>query len=481
MNEELNKALDRIPDRYIQDAATYKKRRLPRYFGAIAAALALVILIAALNPLPNGPADGTQPGTTGQPALDSRLLLAAPQYPKMAPFRDIAQEGREEWYESMEAQYDQPEGYAQGLEAFFLRGIPEFLAAADSENAVCSPVNIYMALAMLAECTAGNSRQQILDLMGVASIEALRQQAVHVWNAHYRDDGLVKLVLANSLWLDQGYRFNQETVNTLAEVYFASVFQGDLGSEEVNQTLRAWINRQTGGLLQDQAAQLVLDPRTVLALATTIEYRVDWANKFREQDNTQAPFHGPSGESTATYMNQTLFDTYYWAENYCAVGLPLQDNGTMWLILPDQGTTPEELLADGSAVALTMGDREATDHARIRINLSLPKFDVTAAGDLAGAVQKLGVTDVFRQGIGDFTPIVPEHGQALFVGKLDHAARVTIDKDGVTAVAYTVMQMASNSEPPKDEVDLVLDRPFLFVITSQDGLPLFTGVVNEIG
>ena len=28
-------------------------------------------------------------------------------------------------------------------------------------------------------------------------------------------------------------------------------------------------------------------------------------------------------------------------------------------------------------------------------------------------------------------------------------------------------------------MDFVLDRPFAFVIESQDGLPLFAGIVNE--
>ena len=33
--------------------------------------------------------------------------------------------------------------------------------------------------------------------------------------------------------------------------------------------------------------------------------------------------------------------------------------------------------------------------------------------------------------------------------------------------------------PTEDEIDFVLDRPFLFVITGAQGLPLFVGVVNQ--
>ena len=52
---------------------------------------------------------------------------------------------------------------------------------------------------------------------------------------------------------------------------------------------------------------------------------------------------------------------------------------------------------------------------------------------------------------------------------------VAIDEEGVTAAAYTAMSASDAAMPPEDEVDFVLDRPFLFVLTNEDGLPLFAG------
>ena len=36
------------------------------------------------------------------------------------------------------------------------------------------------------------------------------------------------------------------------------------------------------------------------------------------------------------------------------------------------------------------------------------------------------------------------------------------------------------AEIPDDEIDFVLDRPFLFLVTGQDGSILFSGVVRNI-
>ncbi len=476
MNNDIENALDRIPDAYIQEAAGYKKRRLPKYFGAIAAALALVITVLALQPWGGSPVIPT--GTTGpQPGGNRYLsLLAAPVYPEMVSYSDGNWQA---WNQSLREQYDQPEGYADSLNEFFLTGIPEFLAAAEGENAVCSPVNIYLALAMLAECAEGNSRQQILALLGADSIAALREQAGHVWNAHYRDDGVAKLQLGNSLWLDEAWDFRQDTVDLLADSYYASVFRGDLGSEAINEELRAWINEQTGGLLQDQAGEIELDPMTVLALASTIQYQVYWDAKFDAKDNTIGDFYGPSGSVRATYMNDTSIGDYYLGENFTAVYKLLQDGNKMWLILPNKGIRAEELLQQENVFAFTMGQRDTVTERYMRINLSLPKFDITSKADLVRSMENLGVTDIFQIGTANFDSIFSDSNREVFVNKIDHAARVGIDEDGVTAAAFTAIYMAGAGQP-EDEVDFVLDRPFVFVITSQDGLPLFTGVVNQV-
>ena len=67
----------------------------------------------------------------------------------------------------------------------------------------------------------------------------------------------------------------------------------------------------------------------------------------------------------------------------------------------------------------------------------------------------------------------------IFLAKAQHDSRVAIDEEGVTAAAYTVMMTAGAGMPPEDEMDFVVDRPFLFVITNQDNLPLFVGIVNQ--
>lgn len=434
------------------------------------------------------PVDNTEPSPDPGPVIvPLGNVLAEPEYPEMVPFPDPNSPNVDfrDWRESQKNQYDQPDGYADSLHTFFRKSLPIFLETAKEENVVCSPVNIYMALAMLAECTAGNSRRQILNLLGAASIESLREQAGHVWNAHYCSDGYTTLQLGNSLWLDSEEEYFQKCIDTLANDYYASVFWGDLGSEEMNEHLRDWVNEQTGGLLEEQANALELDPMTVVALASTIEYRVAWTDSFKEVKNTQQTFHSTNSDVTATFMNQRFERSFYWGENFTGTYLDLEDSGKMWLFLPDEGISTSELLNSGSIVPLILNEKSDILASSATVNLSLPKFDIAYDTDLVEDMQSLGVTDVFSFDKADMSNITTATKQFsprnTAVTEINHAARVTIDEDGLRAVAYTVIEAPSYGMPgtPPKEVDFVLDRPFVFVITSRDGLPLFSGVVEQ--
>lgn len=462
-HDQLNEALNQISDRHITEATQVKKHR-PYWLGAVAAVLAVVILVTVLV----------------SPSAKAYGLIASPEYPEMAPYPDSLtgieydEAAYEAWKESRQAQYNQPAGYADSLQSYFAQCIPTLLSSG-SENVVCSPVNIYMALAMLAECTGGSSRQQILELLGAESIDTLRTQAGHVWNAHYCSDGTSTSLLANSLWLHDSYTYHNSTVQTLADSYYASVYQGALGSDKINKALQDWLNDNTDGFFKEQASQMELPEETVLALASTIYYRAKWTDEFSKSDTKEDTFHAPAGDITCVFMNQTLsFSPYYYGEDYSAVTLNLMDSGKMWLILPDEGYTPQDILESGYAIGMVLEPSNAKS-TNINVNLSVPKFDVTANLELSQALQELGITDVFVN--GDFSPILPEAD--VYLNRVDHAARVKIDEKGAEAAAYTVMITEGEAQLPEKDIDFVLDRPFLFVITSQDGLPLFAGVVNN--
>ena len=413
-------------------------------------------------------------------------------YPQMAPypneqsyiksdgtFDEAYYDAHDAWWVDIRAQRDQPEGHADGLDGFFADSIKQFLSDSQGQNKVYSPLNVYMALGMLAEVTDGESRSQVLTLLGIDNIEALRAQAKSVWNANYLNDGATTSILASSLWLNEDINFRQSTLDSLAENYYASSYQGTMGSEKFNKALQTWLNEQTGGLLKEQASGIEMDDKTIMALVTTINFHAKWRNEFSESRTEKAVFHAVTGDINCDFMHQGVARSYYWGEQFSAVSQSLENSGEMWFILPDEGVSVDELLQDEQAMNFIVTNKYEWENSKyLIVNLAVPKFDVVSDLDLISGLKALGVTDVFDSQISDFSPMT-EDTDEIFLSQVKHAARVMIDEEGCTAVAYTAMMTTGSAAPPEEEIDFTLDRPFIFVITGSDGLPLFVGVVNQ--
>ena len=191
MKDKLEKALAEISDSYIADAANYKKKRhLAPWLGAVAAVLAVCICAGVLW-RPIGGADPV--ATLSSPAVSTlttggsvskgahiKYAIASPIYPKVCAYpteEELMRNGWDTWRDGQKALHNQPDGYANSLRDYFASSTALLLGSGSGENAACSPVNIYMALAMLAEVTDGESRGQLLELLNADSIEALHRFA----------------------------------------------------------------------------------------------------------------------------------------------------------------------------------------------------------------------------------------------------------------------------------------------------------------
>ena len=438
-SEKIFEAVTNISDELVETADV--KRRRPRrawYVSAVAALLVVVIAVALFKP--GGGA----------------LAIAEAAYHE---------------YERLPDGITTPDSCFEALTA-------QFLSGAGEENAVLSPVNIYMALAMLAELTDGESRAQLLDLIGSQDIEAVREQAQAIWRACSMDVEEIQSVLASSVWLRDDLGYVQETMDTLANTYYASSYRGEMGSAEINRAIQSWLNEQTRGLLEEQAATIETNPLTVLLLATTIYYSAQWTDEFNEVLNYTDVFHAPSGDVDAEYMYAGRFMEYYSGDGWGAVRLPLRGGNGMWFILPDEGVSMDALLQNEDVMRLmSAGEADGGEYARVYF--SVPKFDIASQLDLTEGLMELGITDVFDPEVSDFTPMTTDTDVPICVSEATHAARVKIDEEGVEAAAFTVLDAPTSMAPSDEEIYFTLDRPFLFAISSQDGLPLFAGVVNR--
>lgn len=160
------------------------------------------------------------------------------------------------------------------------------------ENTVLSPANLYLAFAMLSETTDGDSRAQLLSLLGLENTDASRAAGNYVWRNLYGETSTGKTLLGSSVWLNESVPYNEETLQLLAEQYLASTFSAPMGDQKTDKAIGEWINENTGNLLQDAAGEIETKPETVMLLLTTLYFKDQWRDEFWENATKKDAFTG---------------------------------------------------------------------------------------------------------------------------------------------------------------------------------------------
>ena len=490
---------------YAPDAALASKEASPlrrlfagRRFVAVAACAVLVLVsLAGIRILRNGflgigTGGNTGPGQEAGGAAGTAELVDAsdglvtikaelpePTAPNMSASQFLRGDGHYDWWVSYMDSRAASAELQGGMSGYYL-SIMDRLLTDESQNTVCSPLNIYLAVSTLAEMSDGNTRRQVLDFLGVSDIRTLRESVATLWASNYVDTPLLKSLLASSLWLNGSVPFRQETLSRLASTYCTSSFLGDPSSKEMNEALRSWTDENTGNLLTEYTKDLSLDADTVLSLVSTLYYKAMWEQEFSEDETSQEIFHGTEGDTSVDMMHRTAIASVYGTDGFTALGLGLSDSGGMYIFLPDEGVSVESLVTNPEILNASSVMFYEDEHiSRPIVHLSLPKFTVSQKADLIETLKALGITDALDASLADFTPLT-EADEPIFVSSAEHAAMVEIDEHGVTGAAYTDLALAGGAAIPEDEMYFTVDRPFLFLITGRDNSVLFAGIIRNI-
>ncbi|MBQ6545949.1 MAG: hypothetical protein IJL72_09425 [Lachnospiraceae bacterium] len=357
----------------------------------------------------------------------------------------------------------------------FAKACAEEILAGGKENSVISPLNLYLACAMLAEATDGTTRQEILSALGVSDIAELREYARSLVNKATYSNERSKSLACASIWMNEGRSYEEDALLALGEYYGAEGFTGEMGSDALNQALQTWIDEKTEGLLSDSLKGISLDANTVMALVATLYYKAAWEQVFPQAFTAEEEFHGQDGNITVPMMHGLIADVpFYETDAYTAAYLPLMDGKRMWFFLPKEGGSADALLSDAD-VYETIAGRNEEEAVWAFLQAAVPKFDIQMETDLLKTLPELGIREAVYG--GDFSALV-RGGEGLSLSTALHSVRIAADEDGVTGAAYTLMA-AEEGAALAEERTLTLDRPFVFALSDMEGDLWFLGKIEK--
>jgi serpin B len=352
--------------------------------------------------------------------------------------------------------------------------LDQIAAASPSANVFISPYSVSSALQMVQNGAAGETKaemQRVLktggmtpDSLNVAFRDLDRTLAA-------RKD--VTLELANGLWYQQGFHLKPAFAAANQKFFQAGLEAVDFGAPQSADTINAWADRHTQGKIKN-VVHYPFPPLTRLILADAIYFKGRWTEPFKQNRTAPRDFHPAEGQPKQTPM-MTRSGNFIYREtpDFQAAKLSYEGGLQMELYLPQTNSSPQKLLAILSAQPQTgsgFSSREGT--------VTLPKFKMDYNAVLNDPLTALGMKGAFARD-ANFSGIADE---PLFISQVRQKSYVDVNEEGTEAAAVTTVQIQSLAmrRPSPDRFTMILDRPFLFVISDVNtGSILFMGIVND--
>lgn len=355
-------------------------------------------------------------------------------------------------------------------------------------NLVFSPYSVLIALAMTRAGAAGVTADELDSVLHLEDIadphpgfNALDQELKRRHGTFTRADRTeaeLELRIANALWGQRNIEFDASFLELLAEQYGAGMrlvdYVSDAGTARIE--INDWVADQTANKIEDLVPEGALDATTRLVLTNAIYLLAPWEWPFAGGATAQVPFHRIDGTETPIDLMR-LFSTlgYAQGDGWQAVELPYAGRQiAMTVIVPDSGTFAEfEAKVDGDVLATVTDGLSAR-----RVALRFPKFELRTQASLTSALRALGLVDGLASDKADFSGMTTK--EKLSITDVIHEAFIAVDEEGTEATAATALGLMTVSAGPIDQVQLVVDRPFVFLIRdTETGAILFLGRVLD--
>ncbi|MBO4767759.1 MAG: serpin family protein [Lachnospiraceae bacterium] len=335
-----------------------------------------------------------------------------------------------------------------------------------------SPFSLYAALGMFSNGAAGNTLAEINAMLGLTDAE--RNEYLTAWinslTAEVEDGA--KFTNADSVWIreDRAPQVPKDFLRVCADYYKSEVFAAKMNQgtvEDVNE----WVNLHTKGMIKK-----LLDkpnPAMAMLLLNAISLEAEWVEPFNtESIHKDADFKHADGTVKKVDMMNGEAD-HIFLENELVTGFVKSYKGGQFryiALLPKEGVSMETLvnsLGAGSLDALMETKKSG------KVYVSIPRYEEEYTVQLADILKTLGMKDAFDANAADLSRLC---SSPTVVDSVLQKTFISVDNKGTRAAAVTAIAVADAAfSEPEPVYTVRLDRPFLYMITDGNNLPIFLG------
>ncbi|MBR6320420.1 MAG: serpin family protein [Prevotella sp.] len=347
-----------------------------------------------------------------------------------------------------------------------------FRKVAGKENTILSPLSVTYALGMLNNGAAGQTQQEISQVLGFDDVDgqnAFCQKLKQELAGTRLYDQTTNVLISNTMFVNEGlgWKLKPEFTQKASQYYTANPQARDFRDGQTRNVINQWASDHTAGMIKEVLSEDEYNPMAVSYLLNAIYFKGAWTDPFKPENTHEAPFNG--GE-LVPMMSKNEMLVYAENELCQSVTLPYGNRTyNMQVLLPREGKTLADLVGSLDGKNWQMWGTPCD------VDLMLPRFKTDSSIDLRTTMKELGMPTAFSRFEADFTNLVEDmQGENIYIEMMKQVAKIEVNEQGTEAAAVTIVGEATEAMPR--QVTFRADRPFLYIISEQS-----TGVILFIG
>ncbi len=337
-------------------------------------------------------------------------------------------------------------------------------SASESANVVISPYSAGMALSMLEEGAAGQTKSEI---------DAVLKGSTYKSDI-LKSSGDCIISSANSIWLRSGFQVLPAYRSIIENSYGAKVSERDFSNPSTVKEINKWCSDNTAKRIPEIIDEI--NPQMVMFILNALYFKAPWEYQFDKRSTSKAVFHSPSGEQTVDFMHLNKELCCGAGEGCRYVVLPYKSGEwQMAVCLPDEGADMRKFVASISAAEFSKAMSNADSR---KVALAMPKFKLNTTLVLNNILSSLGMKSAFSNG-ADFSSLA---AAGVAVDEVKQKCFIEVNEEGAEAAAVTSIGMRLTSVMPETQPFVMnVDRPFVFAIfNAETESILFAGKIAAI-
>lgn len=221
----------------------------------------------------------------------------------------------------------------------FINNLAQDQSKSEDFNFSISPFSAQTALSMLAQGSEGETRKELLGILGTNDLISLQEANKALLQYLPSDKNGFQLKVANSMWYHQDYTIMDDYCNILSTYYNSPVNKLDFRNPTSIDIINRWASNSTDGKIN----KVFSDPRELAILRFTLAnatyIKANWSDPFNAKLTADRTFHAEGGDKMVPTMKKSTNVLYAEDKGVKVVSIPFEGAETWFdIVLPPENT-----------------------------------------------------------------------------------------------------------------------------------------------